>query len=329
MSFDPMTPIFVLIDPLLGEPLPSAGEHNTTTDWQREREKLWSRPIAAVELARHVKLAPGLHPYLVELQGPDDPWLATTLELAQAERDQVLSGGLDGEGAAAHRIGAWLQSALQIDRLAAQLSPLMRVNTEAPTRATYLRLADRRVMALLRHVVGDAKVAAQFGRLHSWAYLDLQGRLIVLRSAGEETQSLRLSSSEWAVMNEGEAIARTLAQWLGEVARRAQGGAQEPAAEVARLSAAELYGSARQALAQAEAAARRWPHRFNRLQDRTVWAALSLLYPERLQTAAIVDLMQQTGSAEDPPEPVRYLHTAITQWADHQAVHPEAGDVGT
>ena len=192
--------------------------------------------------------------------------------------------------------------------MAEHLSTLLRVNTEAHTKATYLRLADRRVLGLLRYVAGDTAIAQQFGRLQKWVYLDACGQLAALTSRGETVEPLRLDHDQWALMEAGENVNRTLALWLGEAQRR----------ELAPLGAAPahtLYEPIFRALANAHEAARKWPHRFQSSLDRPVWAALSLLDPAIEHSGAVHQLLKNTGSIDDPadpPETLRHFHHAIT-----------------
>lgn len=292
-GIDPLTPLFVLIDPMAGEPLPG--------------RQLWEREIVPVILAQAIALPPHQHPYLVQLRGSNDPLLELSLDLAESERAASQSGGLDGEGRAAHRIGGWLQSSMQTEALGGIVASMCRLNTDAHTKAAYLRLADRRVLDLLCHVVGDNRVTSQFGRLQSWDYLDPAGRLRRLRSPNEQAASLRLSVAEWQRLTRGELLHQTVAQWLGAIAQTA--GAPPQA----------LYAAAETAVTNALSAAKTWPHRFKTAGDETVWAALSLLHPSLPHSPAVLKLLADPGSEAEPPEPLRYLHhevRAIAQQAD-------------
>lgn len=297
-SFDCLAPVYVLVDPMVGEP---AMVDAPDGDPQAAREAGWERAITHVALSPRCTLPPHQQPYLVALQGPDDPLLALTLELAHDERREAMADGLDGSGMAVHRIGGWLQSSMHPADLAARLGAIFSVNTEARTDATYLRLADRRALALVRHVTGDARLGAQFGRLQRWVYLDLHGKLATLDSPAEQDQVLRLTRGEWLALADGEAVHRTLAQWLGEAER-----AGDP--RPAQSEPGQLFTAAQAALALAATAALRWPHRFPTLADQTAWAALSLLHPALAHSAAAAALLDEPGSADDPPEPFRYLH---------------------
>lgn len=289
-GIDPLTPLFVLIDPMAGEPLPG--------------QQLWEREIVPVVLAKTIELPPHQHPYLVQLRGPDDPLLDVSLQLAEAERAASQSGGLDGEGRAAHRIGGWLQSSMQTEALAHIIANMCLLKTDAYTKAAYLRLADRRVLDLLRHVVGDNRVAGQFGRLQSWDYLDPAGRLRRLRSSDEQAGPLRLSAAEWQRLTRGELLHRTVAQWLGAIA---QTDGVPPEA---------LYPAAENAVINAASAAKTWPHRFKTAGDETVWAALSLLHPSLPHSHAVLKLLADPGSEAEPPEPLRYLHHDVSAIAE-------------
>lgn len=309
-AFDPSTPLFVLIDPMAGEPLPGI-EAVPGGEPQPQREAAWGREVTRIALHERVPLLPHQHPYLIGLRGLDDPLLDITLELAHAQGTAARAEGLDGTGMAAHHIGGWMQSSMHPPQLAQALALMCRVNTDAWTEATYLRLPDPRTLDLLRHVAGDARVTGQFGRLQSWTYVDARGQLGALRAAGEETSLLYLGWQEWRIMDQGALLHRTLAQWLGEMARTGDGPSQH-----GKRRAQELYPALLLALANAKRAARRWPSRFNKLEDQTVWAALCLLHPGLAGSDAVRALMDEPGTADEPPEPVRYLHRELTALID-------------
>jgi hypothetical protein len=298
-SLDPLTPLFVLIDPLVGEPLPGIGLPDAGADMTALRQQRWQREIVPVLLAKAIPLPPHQHPYLVQLHGPDDPLMEMSLELAEGERAAAQAGGLDGEGRSAHRIGGWLQSGMRCEELAEMISAMCRLDMAVRTTATYLRLVDRRVLDLLRHVVGDSRVASQFGRLQSWDYLDAVGRLCRLRSPGEQPEPLRLSVGEWQRLERGDMLHRTVAQWLGEIA------------QTSGMPPEAMYEAVEGAVTSAAHAARTWPHRFTTAADRTAWAVLSLLYPSLPHSPGVVKLLADPGSDDEPPEPLRYLHRDV------------------
>ena len=305
-GLDAETPIFILIDPMLGEALTS--DAPDAADAQAAREAMWQRPVMRIALSPRTALPPHQHPYLVELEGITDPLLEATLEIAQDEHLQAQNDGLDGEGAAAHRIGGWLQSTMHVPELAEHLSTMLQVNTEAPTKATYLRLVDRRVLALLRYVVGDTLVTQTFGRLQNWAYLDVHGQIATLKTLDETASPLRLDHDQWAQMQAGEMLNRTLALWLGEARRRGLG-------DACNAPAQSLYPSLFNAIARADEATKTWPHRFHQLLDQSVWAALLLLDPAVEHNARVHQLLKNTGVQDDPSEPtepLRFLHHQIT-----------------
>lgn len=297
-AMDVALPIFVLVDPMLGEPMHRVAEAGEGT--KASREAGWQRNITSVRLDPSITLPSHQHPYLVALNGPDDPLLQETLELAQDERIDAQKNGLDGDGGGAHRIAGWLQTSLHVEQLAEQLSSMFRVNTARFTKARYMRQIDRRVLSLLRHVVGEARVCGQLGRLHSWTYVDVKGGLSVLRSADENITPLRLSSVEWAVMENGEFLHRAVAQWLGE---RERAGEPTPA-----IATAEICPRFLTALTGARNAAQKWPQRFAGTPDLTAWAALSILHLEMAESGAVARFMGQAAAADEIPDLLRYLH---------------------
>ncbi|AKJ28560.1 hypothetical protein AAW51_1869 [Caldimonas brevitalea] len=329
---DPMAQVFVLVDPLVSEPF-ALEEPGTLAGLQAQREAFWQRPLTRIELPGRVALPVHHHPYLVELQGRTDPLLAETFERAQADRVRARADGLDGVGMSAQPIGGWLQCSLYGEQLAQVLLPLLQVNTEARTDAKYLRLTDRRVLALLRSVVGDARIECCFGALQAWASLDVHGHITVLRSHGAiaENQTpprLRLSREEWLQMMQGASLHRILDMSLGALEQQAGlasrlEAAPRYSAALTHRPGAELFGPAQAALACANEAAQRWPHRFTGPQDFIVWGALSLLHRSLRSVKGVPpsvdELMRDQGTPDEPAEPLRYQHAEVSRRARDSA----------
>lgn len=304
-SLDPITPIFVLIDPMLGDPVPF-DPNGGLSDRKAALVAAWQREVEQITLHERVPLASHQHPYLVQLSGIDDSLLDLTLEFAHAERTASMADGLDSEGSATHHIGGWLQSSMHPAQLARHMASMFRVNTDAYTTKTYLRLVDRRVLALLRHVIGNERTIGGFGRLQRWVYLDALGRIAILNSASEDVKPIRLNEAEWAAMELGETLHRTLSQWLGEIKRRERDLPVD-------LDVVRMFEVVQDALTATQHSTRQWPHRFTSVTDRTIWAALYLLYPQLYRSISVLRLMEQTGSQDEPPEPLRYLHQDISK----------------
>lgn len=304
-AFEAGVPILVLIDPMLGEPLPAA-DGGGRIDFEVARAHGWERDIFQIPLHPSISLPPRLHPYLVALHGPTDPLIAITLALAHEERIMRCEQGLDSDGGSPHQIGGWIQSSMHPEDLAEHFSTLFRVRTVARTKATYMRLIDRRVLALLREVAGDARVAGQLGRVKNWSYIGALGHLNTVTSASEVVTPLVLGKTEWEQMELGAAIHRTVKQLLGELDKD---GSSPPPHENG------LYAQTRTALLAATQAAHRWPHRFKTLQDQTTWAALSILHPGLATMHTVEALMQDSGSPAVPSERITYLHHEVRQLA--------------
>ncbi|MBL0730556.1 hypothetical protein [Piscinibacter sp. HJYY11] len=300
-------PMFALIDPLLGEPIPlERGDVADMAALTKARERTWLRPVYCIELAASIPLPLHQHPYLVEMHGPDDPQLAETVEMAAEELSHSQLEGLRASGSAPHRIGGWLQSSLAAPELTRALSAMMRVNTHAITTARYQRLADRRVLSWLRQVVGDARVAGQLGRIQSWSYLDPCGHLASLCSSDVLAIPVRLTQSEWTEFMKGDLLHPAVARWLGERALRATSG------DASALETTSCYLQANAALERAQAAARRWPHRFTRLSDHVTWAVLALLHPDIDRRADVAHLLNERPLTNEPVETVDDLSATLS-----------------
>lgn len=305
MSLEAGVPAHVVVDPMLGEPIPvESDDVDDAAGVTSVRTQAWGRPVHAIKLSAAIALPPHLHPYLVELHGPADPWLARTAEMAWSELAQSQADGLASSGAAAHRIGGWLQSSLSAPELTQAMAAMFKVNTDAITTARYQRLADRRALAWLRQVAGEARVAGQLGRIQSWCYLDACGELAQLKSPSEVATPLRLSQAEWRSFMQGELLHQTVARWLGERA-------QSQADHQTSLDARACYARAHVAIERTEAAARRWPQRFTKPADHTAWTALTLLYPGIDTSPDVLAALNVPPQADEPLETLDTLSPAL------------------
>ena len=315
-------PLFALIDPMLGEPIPLRGG-SAVEGVQALREATWKRPIMRIELPQQTPLLPHLHPYLVAVSGPTDPWLQTTLDVALDEHQQAQSGGLAGVGSAAHRIGGWLQTGQSTEQLAQSLQKLVALRVAAFRPSTYLRALDRRVLALLRHVIGDARLMAALPGVQTWAYLDAKGQLAKLRRPAQElspqnefgqhasAQPLAFSDLEWLYLKRGDKVHRALAMALGD--------GSLPSLNACTI--AQLLERALQGVPATNPAARRWPARFASDTDHCVWAALSLFHAPLLEPETLPADIQQLLRGETQASPPESLHQMAAQVVQHLQRH--------
>ena len=301
-NLNPDVPIFLLIDPIVGEPLSSAAGSDT----QEAREALWQRPVIGIQLSSRTPLQLHQHPYIVTLEGIDDPLLELTLEIAQAERLESQADGLDGEGTAVHRVGGWLQTSQSTEELASQLSTMFKItlNTTTATKASYLRLPDRRTLSLLQYVIGDARVSTALGHIQRWAYLDVQGKFATLKGSASDAVALRFDHSEWAQMQQGNVLHPALALCLGEMARHGK-------TQMNTQPVQALYKALFSACQRAQKAAKIYPHRFQLPIDRSIWAALCLLHPAAETSHAVAQLLKDTGTEHEPAQPLRYIQHQV------------------
>jgi len=284
----------LLIDPLLGDPIPvqPPGVMGDPHAWISARQEAWSRPVHTVELTPKVPLAIHQWPYVVELNGPDDPVLFETIEIAQDERVEQLGEGLASSGRAPVRIGGWLQTGVSASDAVPILADLMHIRTDAITSARYQRVADRRVLAWLRHVVGTERVVQAFGPIQSWHYLDACGGLACLRSSSHVSRPLRLNRQEWALFMQGEMVHQACARWLGELKTSSF-------SEDSFTNAQLCYERTTEALRRSELAAKRWPTRFASAADVVAWAALTLCHPQLDSDKEIAALLDASVGTDE------------------------------
>jgi hypothetical protein len=293
------TSTFVLVDPIVGEPMPGF-EYPDDADLDTliaAREAVWERPVFVIPIDRRSMLGDmqSRYPYLVGLEGGrDDPWLGATLEMVLATQAAATRDGLLGEGNATFAIGGWLMTGMRAAELTDQLAHLFRPDTEALLRrGYYLRLPDPRLLHWVRRIVGEARLSAALGRIQHWYTVDMRGRLTGLHSLGETAMPLRFTEPEWRKLARGEEVHSPVAMALGA------------AVDGWRLPDDPYEGVSR-ALDLADAAAKRWPQRLADPRDRAAWAALCLLHGD----PAGYDLVR--GRMDAPPEepvakPVRRL----------------------
>lgn len=312
-SIDTGLPVYVLVDPALGEPLSIE-----CSDWQdirgviSAREQVWGRTVHQIELDASIELPSHLQPYLVAMQSPLDPWLKETVRLSKEEDDLAKADGLIGNGRAAHRIGGWIQSSANPDALGEALANLMRVNTSVLTKARYQRLADRRVLGWLRHVASSAMEQAAFSVLQSWRYLDALGRLngMTCRSTNSGDSILRLPPTEWSEFVKGDLIHPTIARWLGEL--QSLGDIANTADDhCLPRDVRDLYTRTRLAVEQAQQASSRWPSRFTSSNDHTAWAALTLLHRDLGNRHTVAALLGASPESDDSPETIHALSAEL------------------
>lgn len=213
--------LYLLVDPMLGDPVlcEPADQGLTLEALNALRATAWDRPTHALSLPAALALDAAQAPYLVELQGANDPWFATSVHWAVEEA--VQSWLAEPDQATPHRVGGWLQSAAFGPELADALTGCLRLSTQAHTTARYLRLADRRVLSLAVHVLGESSVARRLPPVQHWHWLDAHAawRSVSARpghtpeddhATPPKTPSRQplatFTSAQWSQMTQGEAV---------------------------------------------------------------------------------------------------------------------------
>ncbi len=277
-QFDRTQPLYLLIDPIVGDflPQPAFSPTDDAKSVRSAREKAFDRSVFPINLSPDINLPPSLHPYLVAMASFDDPWIAASQELAGAQNEKAWAAGLAGDGWAVSKVGGWLQSAMPAQALAAKLACWMRLDTEVRTEARYLRLADSRVLALLAFVLGRERFVGAMGGLRLWFFMDAYGRLDSLDNkasgdaANESAGLLRLDKRQWQIMQNGAAIHGAIAKAWGE--RRKDGGGEITFPAEIPYAAAAVAADAFSVLPQPSLAC-------TTPEDRCTAMALALLHP--------------------------------------------------
>jgi hypothetical protein len=194
-------PVYLLIDPFLGDVQPPVDTHPRL-------------PVPKDDMP----VADAQWPYLVEIKDAQDPLLAWSMTWAAREH---LHACVNGSGA--YRIGGWLQPHAENNgpALARQMGALL-VAGDRSRIGRCLRLADRRVLALLNPPQLSVETCAidwaqQLKGLARWIYLDTNFKLQVLhgRPGPAASIALRLTVAHWRLVADAEPINRSLMAWQG------------------------------------------------------------------------------------------------------------------
>ncbi|TBO27688.1 DUF4123 domain-containing protein [Aquabacterium lacunae] len=218
--------LYLLIDPLLGDPvLPAPLDEGLPDEAiNSARTEAWQRPTFALQLPVGLPMDTALAPYLVELTGASDPWLDASVQWAIQETVQTWQG--DAPISVPHRVGGWLQSAAHGQALADHLSTLLRLRTQLPTQARYLRLADRRVLGLTTHVLGKVALTASLPLVQHWHWLDAHAAWASLSGPAPAALADELplgapapplpvfTPQQWQLMDQGPSIHRQMAHHI-------------------------------------------------------------------------------------------------------------------
>lgn len=286
-------PIWLLVDPILGEPLPYAQGHAQEDEAtvQQRRSSAWGRDARSLTVDAPM-LAPCQHPYLVALRGLGDPWLARTLELAHQELATTREAGLAGTGRGPHAIGGWLQTQASGEALAASLDTVLRLKAPRRTEARYLRLADRRCLDALDALLGRDAWTATLGVMRRWAWLDGMGHLACAEiDSDPKTQPITFSAGAWRDFQIAPLVNPTLARWMG-------------ASQAAKsLEMRHAWHQALQALQHSRDAAQRHRQHLDHEADVLAYAVLALLHPG-FEAAPITLRWLATDPTSDDFEPL-------------------------
>ncbi|MCX7207421.1 MAG: DUF4123 domain-containing protein [Proteobacteria bacterium] len=205
--------LYLLIDPMLGEPRPLDGgpdaepPENTPT-LQDSRTAAWDGRCITMLTFSEPPLPYAQLPYLVQLQGKEDPLFAESIQIALENNLALLDRGFGGLP-----VCAWLQSHAGSEELAAWLARMMQQRIKGQTGKRYLRAGDPRTLPLLLALLGEERISLWLGPVSNWYFLSIDGRVTHLQSTGGSQATLTLKPHEAETILDAEAINRTLAQW--------------------------------------------------------------------------------------------------------------------
>lgn len=205
--------IFLLVDPMLGDPvLPNVPEPALTKDALNAlRAKAWQRQCHALALPEKLDMDGAYAPYLVELRGGKDPWLELSVQWAVQETIRTWTTQADQP--VPHRVGGWLQSAAFGARLAEHLTGWLRLCAPRQTTASYLRIADRRVLGLAVHVLGESHVAQSMTPVQHWYWLDPLSAMRVIGASAERAADESQAPAQLPASRGGPLACFNQAQW--------------------------------------------------------------------------------------------------------------------
>ena len=294
---DPLVPAFLLIDPFLREPTESLNEAVQRCEdahaLSDARSAYWEATVFPVSLSDKLRIPRHQHPYVVECSMVRPGVLEETVRLAVQERGRALATGL-----APYCIGGWLQSTSAPDELCATLSRLSQLRTSPSTLAAarYLRIADRRALGLLCHVLGPEQIMTRLPGLDRWLWLDdAAGLRAIERSGVATTEPLVIDRAAWQRLANGSDLHPVRARLIG-----------------LKPDAASQFDRIEAALEAGRAVATRWPARFTTARDVQDWALLTLLFGDLKEHPEVIRILAH-GDLEcpelpgEPPEPFHLL----------------------
>ena len=301
---DPGLPVWLLVDPMLGDPLPNAQSpaQDAAEAVQQRRCSAWGRDVRGLHVDAPM-LAPCQQPYLVAMQGPADPWLAHTLELSHQELATTREDGLAGTGRGPHAVGGWLQTQASGEALAASLNTLLRLQAPRRTEARYLRMADRRCLDALDALLGRDAWTAKLGFVRRWAWLDGLGHLACAEIDSQPAaQPITFAADAWRDFQLAPLVNPVLARWLGA------------APVLASCEMPQAWRQALQALQHARHAAQSHRRHLGHEADVLAYAVLALLHPG-FEAAPATQRWLATDPRGDDFEPLHQhchaLHAAL------------------
>lgn len=162
-------PLYAVVDPYFGEPPALDIEIQQAQSFEALaalRKTGWQGHEVTVASGSNPVINPRQLPYLVALDGANDPLLAKLLEAAASEYTEAIE---NDKGVL--RIGALIETAIEPDRLMVRLQRMWCVKLGSQHR--YLRIADPRVFEMLQVLFDEKELQYWLGPIACWHF---QGR---------------------------------------------------------------------------------------------------------------------------------------------------------
>jgi len=176
---------YALVDPYFGEYPDSGLDVSASTSFSglaRSRSDAWEGRFVQVAESTEPLIDPRRLPYLVYLEGAEDPLLARMIDAAFQEHQAVLTGQFAG----IYRVGTLIETSLPPKLLMQRLERMWECTPGIGT-VHYVRVADRRVVEALAELVGQESFSRWLGPIARWHILARDFSWKTFRGAVDET----------------------------------------------------------------------------------------------------------------------------------------------
>ncbi|XZG71794.1 hypothetical protein ACTSKR_08040 [Chitinibacteraceae bacterium HSL-7] len=297
--------IYLLIDPAVND---VAQVDSLGGQIDAQRSAFWQRPVQQVVLDQRIPLPAQRHPYLVELDGPNDHWIEFAHTLAIDEVRDAQTGGLHSDGQGIRSVGGWIDSPHDGEQLADSLARMMLLPASLARFGSYLRLADLRVRAWVAMLIGAQRMPLNRYAIRNWCGIDDYGHCHTLHASDAQVSPLQrpfvFTLDEMQQLLEAPIVHSAIARGIGQMTEEDRIPVSLPA------SYAELLAQLHAACSKPAGSLHR--NRVARLiqtsADRSAELALDLLCPGWDHPDLLARAQQQSDSHTTLSELAPYIY---------------------